>query len=482
MQKLDQALSRLHGYVHEKKLFPAGAKLLICCSGGADSVALLYLFSRLRSLMHVTLLAVHVDHQLRGAESEADAELVKEHCQQLNVPVIVRKVRLESGTDLENQARKKRFEVFQQILELYRFDFIVTGHHNNDQTETMLMNLFRGAGLNGMAGIKPRSGNILHPLLCFNKSELIDLLQHEKISWREDASNQDLSFRRNWVRHTLIPLLAKEVNPAVGEKIGLQAQIFEEAELMVRQKVKPLLRKAALEQSPERVVLSLPVLRRYGRLEQYYVLREALVSIAGTERDFFLHNFEELRGLMDSAGSKYILLNNGVTARKQYDELIIAESQPPREVPEPYSVEEDRSRAVYGEFRFSFKILKVLPAQRHEDRFNVYLDADKISFPFKIRSRSPGDRFMPLGMTQQQKLKDFFINSKVPKFERDHVPIFDDGAKIFWIAGHRPDARAAIEPGTTRFLYISAERVHEKPMRAANRSKRTGETNEPDEL
>ncbi|HOZ01141.1 MAG TPA: tRNA lysidine(34) synthetase TilS, partial [Candidatus Syntrophosphaera sp.] len=135
-------------------------------------------------------------------------------------------------------------------------------------------------------------------------------------------------------------------------------------------------------------------------------------------------------------------------------------------------------RAVWGDYRFSFKILKVLPEHRLEDGDHVYLDADKVHFPFTIRSRKPGDRFMPLGMTQTQKLKEFFINNKVPKFEREKVPVFDDGGKIFWIAGYRLDARAAIGPDSTRFLHISSERVHEKPMRAASRSKKTEEDNE----
>lgn len=478
MRKLEQALVRLHDSVQEQKLFPAGAKLLLCCSGGADSLALVHLFSLLRSRMQITLLAVHVDHQLRGVESAADAELVKESCLRLNIPVIVRKVRLEGSGDLENQARKKRFEVFRQILELYKFDFIVTAHHNNDQVETMLMNLCRGAGLNGLAGIKPRSGIVLHPLLIFNKSELTAILEEAGVAWREDATNLDQRFRRNWIRHTLIPLLEKELNPELGTKLGWQAQIFAEAENLVRQKAVPLLKKMALEQTPESVTLALPLLLKASRLEQYYILKSVVSALSGSEQDFFVQSFEELRSLLTASGSKSLKLGNGLQIRKLYNELVIAQASDPEKVPEPFTVEEDRSRAVWGNYRFSFKVLRVLPVHREEDKHNVYLDADKVIYPFTIRSRRPGDRFMPLGMKQLQKLKEYFINVKVPKFERDYVPIFDDGDKIFWIAGHRVDARAAIDGQSQRFLHIKAELVHEKPMRAASRSKKTGEDNE----
>jgi len=144
-------------------------------------------------------------------------------------------------------------------------------------------------------------------------------------------------------------------------------------------------------------------------------------------------------------------------------------------------VEEDRNRAVYGSYRFSFKTLKVLPRDRHEDGLNVYLDADKIRFPFMIRGRREGDRFIPLGMKDRKKVKDLLIDCKVPKFERDRVPICDDGEKIFWVVGYRVDARVAVDANSSRYLHITAEPVHEKPKRAASRIK-TGESDEQNEL
>ncbi len=474
MARLEQALDKLQAYVRERQIFSAGATLLLCVSGGADSVALLLLFSRLRSLTHLTLLAVHVDHQLRGAESEADAELVKQLCQNLSVPLIVRKIRLEGESDLENRARQKRFEVLEEVMEAYRFDLIVTGHHNNDQSETMLLNLIRGAGLSGLAGIRPRSGNVAHPLLCFEKEELIRILTEEKIAWREDASNADQRFRRNWVRHTLLPLLARELNPRIATSLGEQARIFADAEEMLLQRNKALFKRVILEQEADHVTLSVPAFKRCTRLEQYHMLKELASVLSGSDRDFFSRNFQEVLDLLDSGGSKYIPLGKGLLARKVYNELSLEKEGEAAPIPEPLSIGEDRALAVWGEYRFSFKLLKVLPPGREEDRYNIYLDADKVRFPFSIRSRKPGDRFQPLGMDSLVKLKDYFINEKVGKYERDQVPVLDDGEKIIWIAGQRLDARAARDPGSARFLKISAENLKAKPRRAASR-KRTGD-------
>lgn len=477
MARLEQALDKLQAYVRERHIFSAGAKLLLCVSGGADSVALLLLISRLRSLTQLTLLAVHVDHQLRGAESDGDVELVKQLCQTLAVPLIVRKVRLDGSSDLENRARDKRFEVFEEVMEAYRFDLIVTAHHNNDQSETMLLNLFRGAGLSGMAGIRPRSGQVGHPLLCFEKEELVWLLEEEKIPWREDSSNQDQRFRRNWVRNTLLPLLAREMNPRIATSLGEQAQVFADAEAMLLTRTKTLMKRVTLEQEAERVTLSLPAFQRCNRLEQYYLLKELVCVLSGSSRDFFSRNFQDILDLLESGGSKYIRLGKGLIARKVYDELSLEKESEAAPIPEPVSIAEDRALVVWGDYRFSFKLLKVLPPKREEDPYNVYMDADKVRFPFSIRSRRPGDRFQPLGMSSLVKLKEYFINVKIGKYDRDQVPVFDDGEKIIWIAGQRLDARVALDGESSRFLMISAANLKAKPRRAASR-KKTGEEDE----
>lgn len=469
MTKREQGIAKLRNYIREKNLFSAEAKLLLGVSGGSDSIALLYLFSLLRSEIDITLLAVHINHQLRGEESEADAVLVRDICQKLGVPLIVRKINLTDKS--ENQARQKRFEAFQQVLDAYQFDYIVTGHHSNDQTETMLLNLFRGAGLSGLSGLRPRSGKVLHPLLCFSKKELQDLLVEAQIPWREDSSNQELNYRRNWIRHKLLPLLEQEINPQISTSLGTQAEIFADAEDMILKRMKSLLKKVVLEQDNQKVILSLSALKHFSKLEQYYIIREVIAEISGSRRDFFAHNFENIINLYSAEGSKKVSLNNGIEAVKEYDKLIIKFSEESQPIPEPIVVEEDRSRVVWGDYRFSFKVLKVLPNCFSRDPLTVYIDADKIKYPFVIRSRKPGDRFIPFGMKQMVKLKDFLINCKVSKYERDYIPIFDDGEKIFWVTGKRLDQRVAIDDNSTRFLHITAEKIREKQLRPANRSR-----------
>lgn len=482
MRKLDQSLNKLHNYINAKELFPGGARLMLAISGGSDSVALLCLFSRLRSLMHVTLLAVHINHGLRGSESDADESLTRELCLRHNVPLIVRRLDLKPGADLENRARGARFAIFEKLLKLYQFDLVVLGHHRDDQAETMLMNLIRGAGIGGLAGIKPLSGKVVHPLLDFGKEELRELLREEGLAWREDASNADPGYRRNHIRSELIPQLTRDYNPRVVERLAAQAEVLADADKLLRAMARTHLKRVSLEQSPDRVVLDISALNKLSRSEQYYVLKLAYSALAGTEADFWAHSFSGVMALLSGGGTKLSRLRHGIGVTRQYNELILHRDTLELTEPEPLQVEEDRARAVYLDYRYSFRYLKVLPRPAYMDHNSVIIDADKISYPFTIRVRRPGDRFIPTGMTHSKKLKDYFIDAKVPRERRGMIPLFDDGEKIFWITGLRADARVAPDEHSNRYLQITAEAVNEKPKRAASRIKNQGVNNEPDEL
>lgn len=478
-----EILTRLEAHVVARGLFASGDKLVLGLSGGADSSALLYLFAKLRYKYNLSLLAVHVNHQLRGASSEADERAVKELCSRFGIPLIVRKITLAPGADLENRARAARFEVFQTVLDSYRFGKIVLGHHQWDQAETLLLNLFRGAGLTGMAGIKMVQAKVYHPLLIFTPVELKQLLTEQKVSWCEDESNVQNQYSRNRLRNELIPHLEREYNPQLQERLAEAAQIISEADQYIRERAFRRYKKLLLDISRERIIISLLDLKKAPNIELFYILRFAYEALSGVEQDFMSAHFREIKSIMEASGSKYIRLPQGIFVKKQYQELIFSSvaadvlCQPA----EALIIEPERARAVHMDYRFSFKYLKVLPANYKElDRLHVVLDIDKLQGNILIRSRQAGDRFIPLGMQDFKKLKDFFIDEKVPKYDRDLIPIFSDGEKLFWICGHRIDERVRVDESSTRYLMIAAEPFTQKPKRAASRIKRG--LNEFDEL
>ncbi len=186
---------------------------------------------------------------------------------------------------------------------------------------------------------------------------------------------------------------------------------------------------------------------------------------------------------MNGKGSKCLNLPHKITVIKQYDEVIVQiETEKEVKETEPLVIDADRTMAVYGNYRFNFKYLRVLPKEQTGDELEsrVILDADKINIPFIIRFRQPGDQFVPFGMTQLKRLKEFFIDEKVPKYERDLIPVFDDGEKLFWIVGYRLDNRVRYDESTTRYLQITATNISVKSRKAILKKKRGN--NESDEL
>jgi len=469
------ALKRLEAYLDEKQLVSKGDKLVLGVSGGADSTALLYLFVQLRPKLDLSLLAVHVNHQLRAEESDADETAVKKFCLAWNVPLIVRKIKIGNQASLEDQARKARFKVFDEVMANYHYDKIALAHHREDQAETVLINLLRGSGINGLAGIKPQSGIVIHPLLGFSRSDLEKLLSQKTIGWQTDNSNQDNSFTRNRIRNDLLPKLRSEYNPSLNDHLCSLAEIFLQVEQLMTIRSRQQQRRHTLESSPARQILEIEPLLKLSQVERYYIFRHAFRVISQKETDFMASHVNAIDEILQSQGSKVISLPHGVKVHKIYGELCFSRETPRTEVQETsMEIDTDRARAVFGNYRFTFRYVRNLPAppEPENQHLQIIIDAEKINTPFTIRFRQPGDRFIPFGMNQFKKLKEFFIDEKVPKFERDLIPILDDGEKIFWIVGLRIDNRVRRDEGSSRFLHIVAEPLHVKPNRAIHKKKR----------
>lgn len=217
----------------KKNLWSPNDRILIACSGGVDSMVLLKIFHLWSLRRGIQIFVIHCDHQLRAEESTKDAELVKEWCQKENIPLVVVKlpvleVQGKVGGNLEEIARNLRYEAIYQAAEEISVDRIALAHHAGDQAETVLLHLLRGSG--AFRGMEEQRGKMIRPLLSFSKEELIEFAQIEKLPYREDASNSDIDFRRNWVRVELLPLLKKEIQPEIENVLGRWAEIAMEEE------------------------------------------------------------------------------------------------------------------------------------------------------------------------------------------------------------------------------------------------------------
>lgn len=466
-------MERFQRYSAKHKLFRSGVKILVGFSGGADSTALLLALWHLKSKFGYSILAAHVNYGLRGNESQLDEQFVRKFCFNRNISLVVKDIKINPKSNVENHAREIRFDYFNKLCKLYKINKIALGHNREDQAETLLFRMFRGSGYTGIKGISPITEDIVHPLLSFSREDIISFLETEKIPWREDLSNKDNTYSRNKIRNQMIPWIREHLNPNVVTKLYETAEIFSETDDILESLATRRLLKAQIKHSKDECRLSARIIRKTKTVLRYYVYKEAYSRINGNAKDFYHNNFIEIENLLTSDGSKQIFLPNNIFVFKEYDELIftkvdISKSENSGNEKEITSL---RNRFTFEDYRIIMKKLKKMPNRRNlfEDKNVAYLDFDKTSFPITIRHRKPGDKFYPLGMQHNKKLKDFLIDEKVPKFDRDKVLIFCDQEKIIWLAGHRIDNRVVTSEQTQNILFIKIEKMTTNKMRAADR-------------
>jgi len=429
-------LQRFEQSLHRDALIPQGATVLCAVSGGADSVALLLLLHRLAASYPFTLQAAHLDHQLRP-ESGSDADFVAELCTRLDVPlrrdrVDVRALATERGEGLEAAGRFARRRFFEAVAGELGGALIALAHHADDQAETILFRLLRGTGVGGLAGMRPQHGPYIRPLLAFSRTELREWLQAQGAIWREDASNLDPAFSRNYLRHQLLPEL-QHFNPYLPEalcRLGTQAALEEDD---WRQRIEAFL-VAHLQADadgatvPAAALLALtPALRRR-------VVRELLARARGDVMRIDAVHLDLVDGLLSGARPQAEVHVPGVWVARRYERLLFA-AQPP-ECPEfDFLVERPGDYPLPDGGRLRFELVDDAPEGGGPDV--ACFVAAAVPLPLRVRTVSPGDRFQPSGMDGHKRLKDFFVDARVDSERRRRTPLVFCGERLLWVAGLR---------------------------------------------
>ncbi|MBN2830091.1 MAG: tRNA lysidine(34) synthetase TilS [Candidatus Cloacimonetes bacterium] len=471
MSYTESFLERFEEFALSEKLFKENDKLLVGVSGGADSTALLLALYQMSIKYQLFLLVAHVNYHLRGADSNEDEQFVKKLCFDRNISLVIKDFKMEAEPGLENLARDIRLEYFNQLMPKYKIDAIALGHHREDQAETVLMKAFRGAGFTGLKGIRPKSDTLIHPLLPFSKEEIKQFLTDQSVKWREDVSNTESEFTRNKIRNQLIPWIQDNINPNIVEQINVLGEIFASTDEFLNETSRHKFRQLKELGRDGRIEFNIPQLVKENKSLRYYIFRLAFSVFSDTESDFYYKHYRDIEELLESEGSKYISLPHEVFVLKEYDTLIFTDEDPVY-VPEESerNIENLRNTFSFGDYIFTMKKLKMLPkGQPFLDKNAAYLDFENIEFPIKIRYREDGDSFIPLGMSGEKKLKDFFIDEKVPKFDRDRIPLVTVGDRIIWVCGWRIDERFRVNSNSKNVLMLKIERKNRIKHRSASR-------------
>ncbi len=452
------------------RMIRPGDRIVLGVSGGPDSMALLYLMCDLREDFGCILHVAHLDHMLRGQESEADAAYVAEHSRKLGIPITIEAIdvrrMITRKESLESGARRIRYEFYERVMADIRADKVAQGHNADDQAETVMMRLLRGSGLQGLSGIPPvRDGRFIRPLIEATRSDIDEYLQHLQLKPRQDSSNLSREYERNRVRHELMPLLERDYSPNIKQILRQTGEILRAEDDLLAALTEDAMESCVQYPDARTAVIRIPDLSGYHLALQRRILRLTIEKLAG---DLRRYDYDHIRDLLDFAlcgmTGKTIDLPRGISAEKTYDVVVLRYGYRPG-----VSIGEfDYRVKVPGETKITHLSLLIRTdgpqkvcegygkLQSDEDEFRATLDYDKIRGHLHLRNRRPGDRFQPLGMSGTKKLKDFFVDEKIPRALRDSVPILMDEGNILWVIGYRIDDRFKITPDTRTQLTVRA--------------------------
>lgn len=442
-------IERFKNFIQTENLFQPDDKILLAVSGGIDSMVLVDLFNQL----DVSFGIAHCNFQLREADSERDEEFVKNTAGELLVPVYTVKFETvsyqkEKNISLQMAARELRYHWFQKLMQKENYKYLATAHHCNDSLETVLLNITRGTGIEGMHGILPKSNHLIRPLLFASKNEVMEYAEENEIEWREDSSNSSVKYKRNRFRHNIMPEL-KIINPSievsfketVKKMSGVEAVFFKTIEAW---------KKAICKQKGDEIWISLDEIKSDPDLtiKLYYLLKDY---------NFNFRQIEQIEKLIHEKSGKFISSVTHQLIRDRGNFILVEKKEIP--IVEKL-ISEDCS-----ELSISGLKLKIEQEDRSEqttfskDKLLAQFDFESLSFPLKIRHWKTGDSFYPLGMKNKKKLSDFLIDIKMPIHKKAEVLVLESGGKIIWVLGQRIDNRFKITDKTKKITKIELNHI-----------------------
>ncbi|MEN3038582.1 MAG: tRNA lysidine(34) synthetase TilS [Candidatus Kryptonium sp.] len=460
-------INRFREFIQKNKLISPKDKIVVAVSGGVDSIVLLDLLNELKNQLKLELIVAHFNHKLRGEESDEDENFVRDFASKLELECYVRsedtreycknkKISIQEG------ARELRYNFFETLRLLKGFDKIATAHNANDNAETILLNLFRGSGVNGLAGIQLKRGNIIRPLLFATRDEIEAYALEKGLSYRIDSSNFKTAYRRNYIRLKLLPLISENINPGIIETLNRTAQIFSELGEFVRYEVSKIINFITIEESPGKVLIDINRLKTYLFFIQESVIISTIETFFNERIDFA--KVLAVLNLIDATPGSSVAISKNLFVYRDRQHLVFLR-KPEFIETEIYTYVHPGEKYETDFFVFSSEFVKKEEVQFNRNSQVEYIDADLIADELILRNWQPGDWFVPLGMKGRKKISDFLIDLKIPVYDKKKILVLESEGKIVWVCGFRLDDRFKITDSTQKILKIE---FYPKPIPQSN--------------
>jgi len=466
-------------FIAAEHLTPADGKVLLAISGGADSTALLHVLAalrfdeahRMRSIPYGRRLDIHcahINHQLRGDEAQRDEDFVIEQCQKLKVPVVTRKIDVrdyakKSKLSIETAARNLRIENLVEIAKEQNCACIATAHHKNDNAETIIDRLIRGTGLRGLCGIWPAKKfadgiTFIRPLLCATRDEIIQYLKSRNLNWCTDRTNTDFAYRRNFIRHRLLPALQKNSADDIVERLAVLSKASRGFYQMVCRTADAIWPDIATVNESNIVVDSDKIANQPAEIK-IEIARRALAHLDCREQDITERHYTGILRLPDDSR---LQLPNRVTVHRQGGKIVfekhlktkLAESI----VPDPVVLKMP-GVTQFGPYTINADIIEIeqddlVRFKKTKTNFVEWFDFKKLKLPPEIRLRKHGDKFRPLGLPGEKKVGKFLTAAKVSQSLRRRLLVVADSEKIIWLCPVRISEQAKVTNDTRKVIQI----------------------------
>jgi tRNA(Ile)-lysidine synthase len=471
---LSEFEKKLYDFIKANELFGSADKVLLAVSGGADSTALLHAISSLKhsNIINPELFCAHINHQLRAELADSDEDFVIKQAVKLNIPTItkkvdVRKFAARKKLSIETAARQIRIKNLIRMAQANNCTAIATAHQKNDNAETLLQRFSRGTGYRGLGGIWPKrifneEFIFIRPLLCFERNEIIEYLKQQNLKWCYDHTNADCTYRRNYIRHRLLPNLQQNCTGSIVEKLSKLSESARRFYQIVCHHSDEVWPKTA-DIEDQKVTLNKKLLLAQPQPVIVELLRRSMAAIACGERNIIQHHYRNIIKLAhQNIGGKNIDLPNDCSVHTEYGNLIFSRSE--KNTLPSRTLNKSINLNIPGQTKFNEYLIEaafVKPDDKEfekfkteKDNFIERFDFNKIKLPLIVRFRKVGDRFIPLGLNQEKKIGKFITSARLPQKIRRKLLIVADSEKIIWLWPIRTSQQAKINGQTRKMLQL----------------------------
>ncbi len=440
-------------FIEKNKLLSDSKKILIGLSGGPDSVFVLHFFLKYSGKFNIKIAAVHIDHSLRGIESKMDAEFCNDLCKSWGIEFYSVKINTKSHAkkfhkSIEEAARDLRYEEFKNVAKLCNADLIVTGHNIDDNTETVLLNLFRGTGINGISGIPIKRGNIIRPILSVSKEEITNYLKISKIKYVIDRSNSNVDFRRNYLRKKIVPSLKKNFNKSLDKVIFQSSKIMKDQSKILDFYISSAIKKIVNE-TEDGIIILISELREYPE-ESYGEIFKKVYERYFTG-SFSYEKAEKLKTLINSRVGTKVILNKTIHSVRERGKLFIYKYASEKKISFTIKVGEKIS---IGKKTVKIGKIKNLPKKFNSNPSVEYISGDGIGGKMNLRPWKFGDKIQLLGMDGTKKISDVLTDLKIPPSERKKKYVLEYKKDIVWLVGYRINEKYKITNYTKNIIKL----------------------------